>query len=56
MNLMPGEKQVRNSRIFHVNHHKGYTSLMWKEGDLAYCLVSDLSPEEVMAFASASQP
>lgn len=52
MHLMPGEEQVRNQRAFHVNHHRGYTSLMWREGDLAYCLVSDLSPEEVMAFAS----
>lgn len=52
INLMPGEQRMRNERTFHVNHHKGYTSLMWREGDLAYCLVSDLSPEEVIAFAS----
>jgi anti-sigma factor (TIGR02949 family) len=52
MNLMPGEERVWNGRTFHVNHHKGHTSLMWTEGDFVYCLVSDLSPEEVMAFAS----
>lgn len=53
--IMPGEKQIRSGRTFHVNHHKGYTSLMWKVGDLTYCLVSDLSPEEVMTFASEEQ-
>ncbi|MGH7369879.1 MAG: zf-HC2 domain-containing protein [Candidatus Methylomirabilaceae bacterium] len=55
MPLMPGEDRVWNSRTFHVNQHKGHTSLMWREGDLAYCLVSDLPPEEVMAFASEEQ-
>ena len=55
MALMPGLMQVRNERTFLVNHHKGYTSLMWKAGDLTYCLVSDLPPEEVMAFASQEQ-
>jgi anti-sigma factor (TIGR02949 family) len=50
--IMPGERQVRSGRTFHVNHHKGYTSLMWKAGGLTYCLVSDLSPEELMVFAS----
>ena len=54
MPLMPGEERVWNTQTFHVNQHEGHTSLMWKEGDLAYCLVSDLSPEEVMAFASES--
>lgn len=53
--MMPGEKQIRSGRIFHVNHHKGYTSLMWKVGDLTYCLVSDLPPDEVMTFASEEQ-
>lgn len=53
--MMPGEKQNRAGRTFHVNHHKGYTSLMWKAGDLTYCLVSDLSLEEVMTFASEEQ-
>lgn len=53
--VMPGEKQLRSGRTFHVNHHKGYTSLMWKVGDLTYCLVSDLPPEEVMTFASEEQ-
>ncbi|MBI4380566.1 MAG: zf-HC2 domain-containing protein [candidate division NC10 bacterium] len=52
MPLMPGEERVWRRRTFHVNHHRGYTSLMWRDGDLAYCLVSDLTPEEVMAFAS----
>lgn len=52
MAIMPGEEQTRNERPFHVNHHKGYTSLMWRAGDLTYCLVSDLPPEEVMTFAS----
>ncbi len=53
--IMPGEKQIRSGRTFHVNHHKGYTSLMWKVGDLTYCLVSDLPPDEVMTFASEEQ-
>ncbi len=53
--LMPGVEHIWNNRTFRVNHHRGYTSLMWREGDLAYCLVSDLSPEEVMAFASESR-
>ncbi len=52
MGLMPGEKHTRDSRTFQVNHHRGYTSLMWRDADLTYCLVSDLSPEEVMTFAS----
>lgn len=52
MPLMPGEERVWRRRTFHVNHHRGYTSLMWRDGDLAYCLVSDLTPEEVMAVAS----
>lgn len=55
MGMMPGEKQIRAGRTFHVNHHKGYTSLMWKAGDLTYCLVSDLPPEEVITFASGEQ-
>lgn len=55
MGMMPGEKQIRSGRTFHVNHHKGYTSLMWKAGDLTYCLVSDLPPEEVITFASGEQ-
>lgn len=50
--VMPGKQQNRDGRTFHVNHHKGYTSLMWKVGDLTYCLVSDLPPEELMTFAS----
>ncbi|MBZ0161075.1 MAG: zf-HC2 domain-containing protein [bacterium] len=53
--IMSGEKQIRSGRTFYVNHHKGYTSLMWKVGDLTYCLVSDLSLEEVMTFASEEQ-
>ena len=53
--LMPGEEQVRNGRAFRVNHHEGYTSLMWRAGDLTYCLVSDLPPEDVMTFASEEQ-
>lgn len=53
--IMPGEKQIRSGRTFHVNHHKGYTSLMWKVGDLTYCLVSHLPVEEVMTFASEEQ-
>ncbi|MDE2322879.1 MAG: zf-HC2 domain-containing protein [candidate division NC10 bacterium] len=53
--MMPGEKQIRSGRTFHINHHEGYTSLMWKTGDLTYCLVSDLAAEEVMAFASEEQ-
>lgn len=55
MALMPGMVQIQNERTFLVNHHKGYTSLMWKAGGLTYCLVSDLPPEEVMAFASQEQ-
>ncbi len=50
--IMPGKKQIRSGQTFYLNHHKGYTSLMWRAGDLTYCLVSDLSPEEVMTFAS----
>lgn len=53
--MMPGEKQIRSGRAFHVNHHKGYTGLMWKVGDLTFCLVSDLPPDEVMTFASEEQ-
>lgn len=55
MALMLGMVQIRNERTFLVNYHKGYTSLMWKAGDLTYCLVSDLPHEEVMAFASQEQ-
>ncbi len=53
--IMPGKQQIRSGRTFHVNHHKGYTSLMWKVGNLTYCLVSDLPPDEVMTFASEEQ-
>jgi hypothetical protein len=55
MPRMPGEERAWGGRTFHVNRHEGHTSLMWSEGDLAYCLVSDLPPEEVMMFASERQ-
>jgi anti-sigma factor RsiW len=52
MPLMPGVERAWNRHAFRVNQHEGHTSLMWREGDFAYCLVSDLRPEDVMMFAS----
>lgn len=35
-----------------VHEHKGYTSLIWKEGSLAVALVGDLSSKELLRAAS----
>ena len=43
-------------RTFYVQHRKGYTAVLWKEGDMVCGLVSDLQAAKLVSLLQQSLP
>ncbi len=40
-----------DARTFHIHTHKGYSTILWQDGEIVCSLVSDLRPDELLQIA-----